>query len=468
MIELGYMDREKQKRNQMLKVVITEVIMAVSVVAIVGVLMMVVMGYSVRHDEEWSLEQSGLVQIVSTPAASIELDGEHLMQRTEISRMMSEGEHTIKLTREGYDSWEKKINVRPGYFLRLKYPRLFRNDLTAEEALTLPENVDIKTFSVDRNSLLYTVTDSTVWHVISLRNDSLTETEIDVKDIVNGPIEEMRWAQSGEKILVRVSDENTEWISVNLKDVSKSINLTKEFGLNFSEIKAVNDVADKLWVIENGNLREVNLSSKEISGVLVSKVLSFANDKEKVVYVTETDEGREIGTYREGDSGSVTVKKIDNKDVQVMVTLEDYLGDYYLGYTVGQKMYIYKSVDFPVAEQKFKMEKVLESELKVLPGDLQASLNGQFMVLKTGIEMAVFDAETEAIYEYALDNPDCFWVDDYLVGNIVEGTLYVRDFDGTNVRKVATAAGAPAVISANQKYLYYFTNEKNALMRERL
>ena len=468
MLKLGYMDREKQKRNQMIRVVITEVIMAVSVVAIVGILMMIVMGYSVKHDEEWGLEQSGLVQIVSTPSASIDVDGERLLSRTEVSRMMKEGEHNIKLTREGYDSWEKTITVRPGYFLRLKYPRLFKTDLVAEEALKLPENVKWKYFSNDRNELLYTVADSSIWYLVSLKNDNLTTTEIETKDILNGEVSSVRFSQNSEKVLVKTVGETIEWVSVNLKDVTKSVNLSKEFGLNFSEVKAVNDVADKLWVLENGNLREVNLSSKEISGVLVPRVIDFSNDKDKLVFVAETDSGRVIGTYAEGNEKTVTVKKVENAELRVWVALEDYLGDYYLGYTLGQKFYVYKSPNFPVSEQKFKMEKVLEKELAVLPDTLAVSLNGQFMVMQTGVEMAVFDAETEVVYEYNLPVAERFFVDDYLIGSIVDGGLYVRDFDGTNARKVANSAAGPAIISANQRWLYYFANENSSLMRERL
>ncbi len=450
----------------MIRVVITEVIMAVSVVAIVGILMMIVMGYSVKHDDEWSLEQSGLVQIVCTPAASVDVDGERLMQRTEISKMMAEGEHNIKLSRDGYDTWEKTISVRPGYFLRLKYPRLFKNDLSSEEAMKMPDNLKMKLFSPDRSMLLYINNDSSVWHIVPLKGDNLTVTDVDVTEMVSGEIEQIKWSQNGERILVKTVGETPEWVSVNIKDVNKSVNLTKEFALNFSEIRAVNDAADMLWVVENGNLREVNLGSKEVSGVLVAQVSSFDNDKDKLVYVGTSGGKRVIGTYKKGENKTVRVKTITGEE-SVEVALEDYLGEMYLSYNIGQKFYSYKSTDFPTAGQKFKMKKVLEKDLKVLPSSLEATPNGQFAVMKTGTDMAVFDAETETVYEYSVNNTDGFWVDDYLYGEMVDGTLTVRDFDGTNERKLTKKASYKAVISANQKYIYYFAID-GKLMRIKL
>lgn len=466
------MSREKQKRNRTIHVVIVDAIMAISVVAIVGILMMLVMGYNVKHDEEqWGLEQSGLVQIASVPSgANIDVDGERLLQRTETSRMMTEGEHTIKLSRDGYDAWEKTVTVRPGYFLRLKYPRLFKTDLAPETALNLPTNTKWHIFSSNRNFMLYAVDDSPVWHLVSLRGDNLSDTELDTTDIILSDPDYHLWSQNGERLLVRTSGENPEWLMLNLKDIKNSINITKEFGLNFSTIRMADNAATKLWVLENSNLRLINLDAKELSGVLINNVASFANNKDELVYVTtpDTENTRIIGTYSEGDEESVTVKKVKDSNDAIMVALEDYLGDTYLSYTIGQKFYSFKDDEFPAPGQKFQMELVTSEDLAAQPSGLSASLNGQFAVMSNNSGLTIFDTETEKLYSYEIPAP-YFWVDDYLLGNIAENNLTLRDFDGTNLRtSLIKDAASPAIISANNRYLYYFSATSQALMRVRL
>lgn len=121
---MDFEERERQKRQHMIKVVIAEAGMVFAVVAIVAVAMLASMGFFVNSDG--SIEQSGLAQIHSIPTgASVELDGSTLFSRTNLSRTISAGEHNIKMTRSGYDAWENTIKVRSGVLLRLYYPRLF-------------------------------------------------------------------------------------------------------------------------------------------------------------------------------------------------------------------------------------------------------------------------------------------------------------------------------------------------------
>ena len=105
---MDFEERERQKRQHMIKVVIAEAGMVFAVVAIVAVAMLASMGFFVSSDG--SIEQSGLAQIHSMPTgASVELDGSTLFSRTNLSRTISAGEHNIKMTRSGYDAWENTI-----------------------------------------------------------------------------------------------------------------------------------------------------------------------------------------------------------------------------------------------------------------------------------------------------------------------------------------------------------------------
>ena len=126
------MDIDQQKRRQSLKVIASESIMVVAVVMTVIVLALIVSGYWLNSNFE--VERQGMLQISSVPTgADVEIDGETAwLQRTNTSKVLPVGEHSVVLTKEGYDTWSKTINIAEGLLYRLHYPRLFIKDRTKE------------------------------------------------------------------------------------------------------------------------------------------------------------------------------------------------------------------------------------------------------------------------------------------------------------------------------------------------
>ncbi len=123
------MDLEKQKRRQSLKVIISEAIMVLAVIITVTVLAFIVSGYWINSD--FKVERQGMLQISSLPTgADVNIDGEDSswLQRTNTSKVLASGEHVITLSKEGYDTWTKTVDVKEGLLYRLHYPRLFLKD----------------------------------------------------------------------------------------------------------------------------------------------------------------------------------------------------------------------------------------------------------------------------------------------------------------------------------------------------
>ena len=121
---MQFEERERQKRRHLIKVMVAEAGMVFAVLVIVAVAILAAMGFFVGSNG--SIEQSGLIQIHSTPTGgTVELDGSVLFSRTNLSRTMSAGEHHLKISRDGYDSWEKTIKMYSGMLIRLYYPRIF-------------------------------------------------------------------------------------------------------------------------------------------------------------------------------------------------------------------------------------------------------------------------------------------------------------------------------------------------------
>ena len=162
------MDFEKIKRRQTIRLVVTESLMVLSVVALVVVLVLVVSGYWINANFE--VERSGLLQVSSVPTgAVVTVDDGVWFQRTNTSKMISSGKHTLTVSKDGYDTWTKDVEVPEGLLYRLHYPRLFLLERTAEEVLPMTELIKV-TVSPKRDSLL--VYQASGWSRINLNSDT--------------------------------------------------------------------------------------------------------------------------------------------------------------------------------------------------------------------------------------------------------------------------------------------------------
>lgn len=218
------MDSEEKKRRQFVKVLLAEAMMVVSVIVIVVVATLLAMGFSISTNG--GIEQTGLMQIHSQPTgATVTLDGSTLFSRTNTSRTMSAGEHHLKLSRDGYDTWEKTVRMYSGVLIRMYYPRLFLQNRVAESVLDLSttsagsgdssasggagssvggsaagtgslangaagKNLEFYVPSPSRNYIIYAEQDAADWHLLDLRGDEVKTTALDLSGILPGMVTE--------------------------------------------------------------------------------------------------------------------------------------------------------------------------------------------------------------------------------------------------------------------------------------
>ena len=482
------MNREQRKRRQKILTIIAETGMVFAVIAIVVVMTLVAMGY--KFGAEGEIEQSGLMQLHTMPTgATVEIDGKTLFARSNLSESLSPGDHYIKITKEGYNSWEKTVTMAPGSLMRLYSPRLFLLERETEKVAGLGDLM-FYSASENRNYILYAKSDSVKWTLMNVKNDNVEMTEIDVAKVFDfikdnkftGKIEHMKWDSDEDKVLIKAShDGSTEWALVDLKDVTESVNLTKEFGLDFSKIEIANSSAGQLMTLENGKLRKVDVDNKSISRVLVERVESFTNHGTDVVYATSRDDNgkRNIGIYKDGAKNSVVVRVVDTDD-KVLVGSSAYYDDEYLIYTVGDRLSVY-SGEYPVYTAEMKksgsnkvlldsddstLKMVLEYTFGFVPESLTVSRGGEYVLVKQGREIVSADLDTNKIAGYESKSDKIKWIDDSMLYDVLDGKVVVWDFDGTNEREIVNGgvSDRAVMISGDNKYLYYVSDEN--LMRE--
>lgn len=511
---LDFEDRERKRRRQFIKVVIAEIGMVLAIIAVVIVATLSAMGFFVSSNG--TIEQSGLIQIHSMPTgASIELDGSTIFSRTNTSRTLTPGEHTIKLSKDGYDTWEKTIKMYAGMLIRLYYPRLFLLNREAETVMKLGEALEFYSTSTDYNNILYAVTDSVEWVLVDIRNDDVRTIKLDMSSVLpgvekvagkaqfQGSVDEIKWTKNSDYVLVRTTfDGKSEWILVSLKDVKQSLNLTRTFGLEFSQVELIDGTANQLFVLENQQLRKINTNDRTISRVLLSDVQSFACESTNVIYVAtkleNSDDGEKkvkvIGVYRDGERGGTTLARMDNEDV-VRVSISKYYDDNYLGIFVNDEVTVYygaiPSYREKMGETDFSGLKVLveKTKLSLIPDRIDVSSEGEYMVARHDRQFVVIDLDMGDIYEYKSKSAKLHWLDTSMMSAVVDGELVVWDFDNTNQRilvtsnhnsiksddSVTTFSNAELmnyvpVITMNNKWIYYTvkSGDEAVLVREKI
>ena len=460
------MDRDKIKRRQSLKVIISEAIMVLAVIAMVSVLALIVSGYWLNSDFE--VERQGMVQVSSTPTgADLDIDGtSSWLQRTNTSRVVSSGEHTITISKEGYDSWSKTINVSEGLLYRLHYPRLFLQDRTAENVLDV-KGATFASVSPDHDKLLL-IGDTTEWQIINLKDDTLKPKKINLAKylpsvslaenantgLFAGKILTADWDRDNRHILLKIQDEGTfEWVLVDVENPSSSLNVSKEFGANFDAIEILDNSSSNLLAIQNGNLHKIDVPGKLISAILAENVIDYDHYENEIVFVSKNEAKYSINLFKLGDNETTKLKTFSEP---LKVVLSKFYDEMYITTLQNNQLSLYKKVDF---------NHIQDYELSFSPDNIKVGHNGEFIAMHSGNQLATLDMETYSVREWHTDGENFGWLDNDMVYSVAQGELFVYDFDGLNRRMLAKNVSSyfPVTITDN-KWLYYFSD--GSLVRE--
>lgn len=479
------MDPEKARRRQSLKVLLSEAVMVLTVIITVVILAFVVSGYWVNSD--FKVERQGMLQISSTPTgASVSIDGDSSwFQRTNTSKVLASGEHAVSLTKEGYDSWEKTIDISEGLLYRISYPRLFLKDRTAEKVLSVPD-ATIATVSPNRNLALL-INGTTEWSLVNLDSDKPEAKPVDISaafsttslaegakvGLFTGEILSCSWDHDSRHVLFHVkSSDSSEWVLLDVKTPTSSINITKEFNSNFSDVQILDNSATTLLAVKDGNLHRIDLSGKLLSAILVENIVSFDHYDDEVVFAarrpssstpdeTEAASSSALSEYYIGLLKSDTAKPtpLGPFSTPPLVALSKFYDEKYITVLTDTIATLYHKADFEPSK---------EYQLAFAPSEIKVGHDGDFIAMSAGSQtLAVIDMEASQATEWQVEGDSYGWLDGYMVYTVANGELIVYDFDGLNRRALSQNVSSrfPVTIS-NDRWLYYFSDDY--LVREEI
>ena len=451
--------------------------MVIAIICLVVLTTMVATGYNVKPSDDGLIERTGLVAIQSLPTgANITIDGDDVFGWTNLSRSMTQGEHEVVLSKDGYEAWSKTINVTAGLYYRLNYPRLFLKERIIEKLEDFSE-IERVSFAKDGNLMLAIPKESLKWQIWKINEEKPSMTELNLSkafpeaDIaLFGGVEIEAWSGNSQKVLMKL--QNGQWILIDVKDVEKSVNLSEKFGMEFSSVKIANDSASELYVLEKNNLRSIDIDGDKISGILIENVESFFNMKSNLVYVTIPNEKHEFetGFYSKSDKERIVLSQsaFDEEKPKIAMTIGEYYGEYYVLEFVNDQVGIYSGGKLPSSNNKDALKPVLVEEIGFVPELVDVMGNGGLFVAENGLERAIFDVETMKLKKYSSES-EATWLDEFMLYENKDGQLVVTDFDGENKVEIADGMkiGSKVKISKNNKWIY-FVDAENKLSRVKI
>lgn len=493
-------DIETLRKKRAIKVIITDLFMAFSVVAIVIILVAAVAGWRINSD--FTVEQNGLVSIKTHPTgAKVIIDGKEDFQVTNTRIMLPGGEHKIEIEKDGYERWENTVTVTPGWLLRLEYPRLFKQDRMKK---TIKDFDTLKFFYVspNNNTAILSDDDTTEWTIISdLNAEQPKLKKINVKGIFDGTeegefkltIKSIEWNKNNEKVLIHIEETN-EWVVLDLKDIKSSINLSENYSRyeanaeiilaaakktkkTITDAKFENEAGEKIIANVSGNLVRIDTSSKTTSAPIADNVTKFSIYGTTIAFSTKFEEGKSyIKLIRLGDVTPTIAAINTNEKAVISFGLTRFNSTSYFLYTINNRLFIYKANDFPVGGgNKLNMKKIIEEDTGVIASEAFTSFSSEFIVLREGSRVIVFDTELEEYHEYDYGDERIRFLDSHILYRVdkASGNFLAWDFDSKNVRTLVVDRaehGYDAAISGNNHFFYYIakTETGHALIQESL
>lgn len=463
--------------------------MSIIILVLVAALMLVIMGYRFNR-LDGKLEQGGLLQYDSRPnGADVYVDSARLANRTANKITISAGNHTIRMTKDGYNDWSKDVTIKAGAVLWLNYTRFVPKDKQIDTVATASS---MTSAAVSGNQRLVAFKDDPATPSVSVASIDGDTPKVEKYDLASGsftaPADAKNqafsidsWDGDARYLLIRhtYDGDKSEWLMLDTQGDKSTLNITTSMGVTIGSAEFVSGNSRALYILEtNGELRRIDLGAKTISAPIITNVAEFYQyDRSTITYATKIDDTtkkRTIGYITNGASKARTLKTYaDLGDTPLHLRIGHYFDKTYVAIAYGETLDI-TSGDLPSSDSTDVSKQVQVASVTIPGGVTKLAFSPdtqRFVSAETPTSITTYDLELNTLGSAKIENANgrgIQWVDrEHFVSNTGEMALY--DFDGTN-RQVLTSGGLslPVVITPNNKYMVVFTQDAHGAHLQRI
>lgn len=476
------MYRRPTRKKEVLQRISVYTLMSVFVIALVTLTIFIILGY--RLDiTNGHVERDALVQFDGAPiGAKITIDGQAITKVLPTKQLIVEGEHSFRIEKNGYQTWNKTLLARADTVTWLNYIRLVplapQTDIVSSSTPIVAVRVASKAPRVVTQSSMATPNLT----LYDLRNSKPEISQITIPEAIltkssntSGQHQyELKYIdeQGRYALIVHTASGVADWLAVDMKEPVKSVNITSRLSITIQDAQFAGTNGNLLYALVDGKIRKLDMSNDTISRALVDSVDSFTVKSASLITFSGTiDSGtvRIAGIYRDGDSRATTLGSADAKQVsRLIVDTARYINDDYLFVAQDTKIDIYRG-RLPSPDDSFlSTVSLVESIiLTQAPQTAGFSPTGQYVYLTTKDTMQTYDTEYDTVAVFANEG-SYSWIDAAHVTAVKDGSLHMLDFDGTNIQRIVTAENIPvSVLTSDGKNIYSFAKSADAFVLQR-
>jgi len=466
------MYKKRSKRYETWRIVF----ILVGMPLLAGVLLTLATLYMIdyRFDfKERTVAQGGLVQFDSHPrGAKVLLDGKMVSGNTPTRINTTAGSHTISMTLDGYQPWQKTVTVDPGKVLWLNYARFIPEKITTSVIAEYPKVTQM--FAVPNTRYLYMMTDGTKPQITQLQATN-TSVKTKVFDIPSNLITASKKSShfgiiksdaAGKYLLVKHAyDGKSEWLYIDVNTPANSLNisrLTKQ-PLGRLEFDASNSRA--LYVSIANSIYYLDTTKPQFSKALVDDVDDYyVTSDGTLLYVTKYDEKtsqRTIGYLSPRADAPKTIRTFyGNKSLVISFIGDKYFNANYFAIKYGTTLEL-STGTLPASDSgdAVSLTSIATIALSTANNEVSFSPSNRFVLIDSGATFMTYDLELNKLATIAQRGDGqaspIEWLDNMSLLTTRGGLLQYYEFDGENSHPLLeNVAAGTTVLAPDNNSLY--------------
>jgi len=467
---MDFLDPKKQRRHSFM------LYLGYVLIVVAGTtLVLLYEAYGFGLGKGGTVIQNGLIYLSSQPnPANVSVNGKLQSNSTNTALTLPEGIYNVQLTKSGYRTWDRNIEVDGGTIESFTYPLLIPSKLTTTSVKSYSTQPILATQSLNRKTLLIQQPGSSNnFDLYDMTNPSLAPTHISLpSNILSSPSSSeswqlISWANDNQHVLLNhIFDGKNEYVLFDTNDPTKSVNLSQTLsGVSYTSISLDNFAYDKYYLFNSsgGVLMTDDLNSPTNPTTILNNVISYDTyNGNTVLYSTTTGAAAgkvNIDILQGQDNYRI---KTFNAGSTYLLNMAGYNSSVYVvaGASNEDKVYIYND---PIG-QIHSSPKQAPVPVQVLfldnPTYVNFSASAQFVMAESGTHFAVFNIQNSSGYNYVsnlpLDSPqtNATWMDGDRITYVSGGKLVTFEFDHNYVQKL---------MPADSNYLPFFTPNYNSV-----
>lgn len=481
------MYRKPSKRQQTIRLVVVYSIMIVAVLILVSFVTLLMLGYRFNMDDG-RLEQYALLQFSSSPSgATVSIDGEPINSKTPNKATVKSGIHDIKMWREGYKTWTKYVDIKPGTVKWITYPLLIPERINIETVKTY-EKVYYSLASDDKEKILVQEDESKpIFSLVEIDSEKIQSSVLTIDQSIFSASKKHsfkadKWDSSNRYVIIKHTfDNKIEWLVLDTQNANLTKNLTKIFNIPISTIDFVSSNGNRFYVLSNGTIRELDLASETISKSLIDQVASFSYYEESKAIAFRSKPNSKnlinLGIYVSGDERAAIINSVSNKNINHIITSK-YFNENYITISNGENVTI-MSGSYPTSnsDEANSLKEFTSFKLDYEVEQISFSPSGQYVLVVNDNKYATYDLEYQTLNQSTISQDkinqtmNFEWLDNNYLWSDNNNQLVIREFDGQNSHNInSVVTGQSVVMTKNERYIYSFNqlDSKIHLQRARI